>query len=85
MHSPARFTFDPLSPQDPWRVSSPDLELNIRPLAAHHSRMKIPPLLAYIDIDYYEQLLEVSGFALLAGQHVPIEGLGKLDHNWNRW
>ncbi len=47
--------------------------------------MKIPPLLAYIDIDYYEQLLEVEGFASLAGQQIPIKGLGKLDHNWNRW
>jgi hypothetical protein len=85
LYSPARFTFDPLAPQNPWRVSSPDLELDIRPLAAQHSRMKIPPVLAYINIDYYEQLLEVKGFASLAGQRIPIEGLGKLDHNWNRW
>jgi hypothetical protein len=85
MYSPAHFTFDPRSPQDPWRVHSPDLELSIRPLAAHHSRMQIPPLLAYIDIDYYEQLLEVEGYALVEGQRIPIAGLGKLDHNWNRW
>jgi hypothetical protein len=61
LYSPAHFTFDPRSPQDPWRVHSPDLELSIRPLAAHHSRMKIPPLLAYIDIDYYEQLVKSVG------------------------
>ena len=85
LHSPARFTFDPEAPQAPWRVLSPDLELSIRPLAAHHSRMKIPPVLAYIDIDYYEQLLEVKGSASLGGQRIPIEGVGKLDHNWNRW
>jgi hypothetical protein len=85
LHSPAHFTFDPLSPQEPWRVHSPDLELSIRPLAAHHSRMKIPPMLAYIDIDYYEQLLEVEGFALIDGQRVLLAGPGKLDHNWNRW
>jgi hypothetical protein len=47
--------------------------------------MKIPPLLAYIDIDYYEQLLEVEGSALVDGERIPINGLGKLDHNWNRW
>ena len=85
LYSPARFGFDPVAPEEPWRVSSPDLDLCIRPLAAHHSRMKIPPLLAYIDIDYYEQLLEVEGFATVQGQRIPIEGLGKLDFNWNRW
>ena len=47
--------------------------------------MQIPPLLAYIDIDYYEQLLEVGGLATVQGQKTPIEGLVKLDHNWNRW
>jgi hypothetical protein len=30
-------------------------------------------------------LLEVEGFALVDGVHIPIKGLGKLDHNWNRW
>jgi hypothetical protein len=85
LYSPAHFTFDPASPQSPWRVHSPDLELSIHPLIAHYSRMKIPPVLGYINIDYYEQLLEVSGSASVAGQRIPIEGLGKFDHNWNRW
>jgi hypothetical protein len=39
----------------------------------------------FIDIDYYEQLLEIKGFALVQGQRIPIEGLGKLGLNWNRW
>ena len=85
LQSPGHFTFDPLSPENPWRVHSPDLDLNIRPMASHHSQMKIPPVLGYIDIDYYEQLLEVSGSASVAGQYIPIEGFGKFDHNWNRW
>jgi hypothetical protein len=68
-----------------WQVRSPDLDLSIQPLVTHHSRMQIPPKVAYIDIDYYEQLLEVQGTAWMHGQAVGISGLGKLDHNWNRW
>jgi hypothetical protein len=85
LHSPAQFSFDPAQPDLPSQVRSPDLNLHLQPLATHHSRMQIPPKIAYIDIDYYEQLLEVQGTAWVHGQIVPINGLGKLDHNWNRW
>jgi hypothetical protein len=47
--------------------------------------MQVPPLLAYVDIDYYEQLLEVEGSAILEGRRVGIRGMGKFDFNWNRW
>jgi hypothetical protein len=47
--------------------------------------MQIPPKVAYIDIDYYEQLLEVQGTPWVPGQAVEIDGLGKLDHNGNCW
>ena len=85
LYSPAQFSFDPAHPDDAWQVRSPDLELHLRPIATHHSRMQIPPKVAYIDIDYYEQLLELQGTASVQGQEVEIRGLGKLDHNWNRW
>jgi hypothetical protein len=85
LHSPAQFDFDPNWPDLPSQVRSPDLELHLCPLITHHSQMQIPPKIAYIDIDYYEQLLEVQGTAWIQGQTVPINGLGKLDHNWNRW
>jgi len=85
LHSPAYFTFDPAFPDKPWKALSSDLELDIRPLLVHYSRMKIPPVIAYIDIDYQEQLLEVEGSAWIHGERVPIKGMGKLDFNWNRW
>jgi hypothetical protein len=85
LFSPANFNFDPANPEVSWQVRSPDLELQIRPVAAHHNRMQIPPLLPYIDIDYYEQLLEVEGTAWVQGRQVTIQGMGKFDHNWNRW
>jgi len=85
LYSPAHFGFDPAFPDAPWKVLSPDLELNIRPLLLHRSRMRIPPVLTYIDIDYQEQLLEVEGSAWVRGQRIPIDGMGKLDFNWNRW
>ncbi len=85
LYSPAQFTFDPARSDLPSQVSAPDLALRLEPLATHHSRMQIPPVAAYIDIDYYEQLLKVEGSAWVQGKQIEIQGLGKLDHNWNRW
>ncbi len=85
LYSPARFTYDPSRPEAPWAVHSPDLELEIQPLAVHHTRMQIPPLLAYIDVDYNEQLLEVKGTARVRGKEIVVNGLGKMDFNWNQW
>lgn len=85
LHSPAEFTFDPAHPMQPWEVKSPDLQLAIQPITAHHTRMQIPPLLGYINVDYYEQLLSVRGTAWVHGGPLSIDGIGKLDHNWNCW
>jgi len=83
--SPAQFTFDPSQPDSAWKVLSPDLELEIKPIHLHRSRMQIPPLVPYIDIDYYEQLFELSGAAWVHGEKIDLTGLGKFDHNWNKW
>ncbi len=85
LYSPAAFTFDPRHPESDWCINSPDLELAIQPITGHHTRMQIPPLLPYVNIDYYEQLLEVHGIAILQGERVPVQGIGKFDFNWNRW
>jgi hypothetical protein len=85
LYSPANFSFDPASPEAPHRAESPDMSLDLRPITAHHTRMRIPPLLGYIDVDYFEQLLEVQGRVVLEGQPLEIQGVGKLDYNWNRW
>jgi hypothetical protein len=85
LYSPAHFGFDPKQPDKQWTVKSPDLDLTISPITGHHTRMGIPPVIEYIHIDYFEQLLEVKGHAVVKGRTVAIEGTGKLDHNWNRW
>jgi hypothetical protein len=85
LYSPALFGFDPAHPQADWQVKSPDLALHVRPITGHFTRMRIPPFPAYIDVDYYEQLVEVEGSAWARGEQINIQGLGKLDHNWNRW
>jgi hypothetical protein len=85
LQSPVHFTFDPAFPDAAWQAHSPDLELSLHPIATHRSEMQIPPVIAYISTDYYEQLLEVEGSAWLRGQTVKIQGLGKFDFNWNRW
>lgn len=83
--SPAEFRFDPERPAEPWKAVSPDLELEARPLFGHLTRFGIPPLVRYIDVDYYEQLLEIRGHVFSEGRRVEIAGMGKLDFNWNRW
>jgi hypothetical protein len=85
LHSPATFSFNPAEPLAPWQARSPDLTLSIQPIAGHHTRLRIPPGLAYVDVDYYEQLLQLQGTAWLHGELVEIDGVGKLDFNWNRW
>ncbi len=85
LYSPAHFSFDPARSDSPHRIDSPDLALDLRPISTHTTRMRLPPWPAYIDVDYLEQLLEVKGKALVEGQSLEIQGIGKLDYNWNRW
>ncbi|MBN1887801.1 MAG: hypothetical protein JW850_07410, partial [Thermoflexales bacterium] len=83
--SPAHFGFDPAQPGSTWRVASPDMNLMVKPLYVHRNRMRIPPVFSYIDIDYHELLVEVDGWARVSGERVDIRGVGKYDHNFNRW
>ncbi len=85
LYAPAEYSFDPQCPDILWQIESPDLNLRIRPITLHHTRMQIPPLLAYVNIDYYEQLLEVEGTAFIDGHPLNLQGIGKFDFNWNRW
>ncbi len=85
LFSPAQFFFSPERLDQTWQIKSPDLDLTISPLYAHHSRMRIPPIFSYINIDYYEILVNVAGNVLLDGRPVEVTGLGKFDHNFNLW
>ncbi len=85
LFSPAQFFFTPAKIDQTWQVKSPDLDLTVHPLYSHHTRMKIPPVLSYINIDYYEVLANVEGSVMLDGQQVAIQGIGKFDHNFNLW
>ncbi len=85
LYSPAQFSFDPAHPESVWQAVGPDLHLTCTPRATHHTRMRIPPWPAYVDVDYTEQVLDVHGTAMIQGQPTAIDGVGKLDFNWNRW
>jgi hypothetical protein len=85
LSSPARFFFAPDSIDRPWQIRSPDLELTVRPLYSHRTRMRLPPVLPYIDIEYYEVLGGVEGTAWWRGEKIGIRGIGKFDHNFNLW
>ena len=85
LFSPAQFDFDPGALEAPWHIKSPDLDLQVVPLYAHRTRLQYPRLLPYVSIDYYELLLQVRGLALVQGTRVEVDGIGKYDHNFNRW
>ncbi len=85
LFSPAQFFFQTDQLDRAWQVKSPDLDLTVRPLYSHHTRMRVPPILSYVDIDYYEILLNVEGMVMLDGRKVGIKGIGKFDHNFNLW
>lgn len=85
LYSPAEFRFDPSAADTAWSLSSPDLSLDIVPLFTHRTRIRVPKIFPYVDVDYYEQLLRVKGRALIEGKSIPLEGIGKLDFNWNKW
>lgn len=83
--SPTSFGFDPADPGSPWRVSSDAIELEIEPLAHHRNRIRIPPVVPYLDIDYHEMLVQVRGKAFVHSEPVEIDAIGKYDYNVNRW
>jgi hypothetical protein len=85
IHSPARFSFDAASPRASWKITSPDLHLDVSPIYAHRTIKKIPFVLPYIDIDYYELLVRVQGSVSIDGARIPINGIGKYDYNDNKW
>ncbi len=47
--------------------------------------MKMPPVLSYINVDYYEVLLTVEGTISTRDKQLDIHGIGKFDHNFNFW
>ncbi len=83
--SPAHFAFTPDAVDRPWQIRSPDLDLTVSPVYSHRSRMRMPPVLPYIDIDYYEVLARVEGMAWSRGERIGFRGMGKYDHNFNLW
>lgn len=83
LFSPAQFSFAPDALESPWQCQSPDLNLRVMPLYMHHTGMRLPPLLSYIAIDYYEQLVQVNGTATVEGTRIEIDSIGKYDHNFN--
>ena len=62
-----------------------DLSLHATPLYTHHTLMRLPRILPYIAIDYYEQLVQVKGTARVEGACIEIDGIGKYDYNFNLW
>ncbi|MFA6449823.1 MAG: DUF2804 family protein [bacterium] len=85
LYSPAHFSFNPERPEEPWKISSPDLDLDVAPIIMHRMKKKIPPVFPYIDIDYFELLAKISGGATVNGASISINGFGKYDYNFNRW
>ncbi len=85
LFSPAQVFFTPERLGRSWQVKSPDLDLTATPLYTHHTRMRMPPVLSYINVDYYELLVSVQGTVGAPGKEIAVDGIGKFDHNFNLW
>lgn len=83
--SPSHFGFDAREPMSPWTVKSPAIDLEVSPIYHHPSRMRVPPLVSYLDIDYHQLLVEVRGSAIVGGNTKRIDAIGKYDYNRNLW
>lgn len=80
--SPSNFHYDPDKPMDDFLIQSPNLELKVIPIYSHFTRKKFWPIL---NIDYQELLLYIKGWIYHRGEEIKIDGIGKLDHNFNKW
>lgn len=56
--------------------ASPDLGLRATSLDTPHTKMRLPPSLSYIAIDYYKQPVQVKG------TRIEIDGPGDCDRNF---
>jgi hypothetical protein len=83
--SPSQFGFDAAEPLSPWTVKSSAIDLEVKPVYHHLTRMRIPPVLHYLDIDYHQLLVTVKGSAVIGGDRREIEAIGKYDYNRNLW
>ncbi len=61
------------------------LDLTVRPLYTHHARLRLPPILSYTGVDYCGRLVGVEGRILTPDGRVDVQGIGRLDHNFNLW
>jgi len=80
--APSNFHYDPENPMKPFMIESPDLKIKAVPITSHFTRKKIWPIL---NIDYQEILLYVKGWVYYRGNEISIDGIGKIDHNFNKW
>ncbi|MBN2155479.1 MAG: hypothetical protein JW776_05515 [Candidatus Lokiarchaeota archaeon] len=76
------YSYHPDTSNEPFTVKGPGIDLICVPHYVHFTRKKIWPI---VNIDYQEILVEVKGTISKDGQAIPVNGVGKLDHNFNKW
>lgn len=81
------FDYDPGDLLAPWRLTSAELDLEIRPLHLHRDRVAIPralPLL--VDLQHNELCVEARGSARIRGRERALDGLvGVVEEHFGRW
>ncbi len=77
------FDVDRREPGRPWRVLSPDVELEARPLHSHHDRVQVPLL---VDLHHAEHVVEVTGRVRIDGRWVDVGRLvGVTEQHHGSW
>lgn len=81
------FEYDHRHPTREWRLTSPDLDLEIHPLQIHPSRVSVPPLLPLaINLKHNELIVKVRGKIRIDGAFVDVDELvGVMEEHHGRW
>lgn len=77
-----QYTYHPDTFDQPFNVKGPGIDLKCTPHYVHFTKKKIWPI---VNVDYQEILVDVEGLVTKDGEKIPVKGIGKLDHNFNKW
>jgi hypothetical protein len=82
LSGPVHYTYHPDTANNQFSVKGPGIDLVCTPHYVHFTRKKV---LWLVNTDYQEVLVDIEGTVTKNGEKIPIKGIGKLDHNFNKW
>ncbi len=81
------FEYDMKNLQNPWSITSPDMELIAEPMDMKHKIIKVPRMLPFlIDIVHYEFIVKVNGRVRINNKWVDFSNAyGVMEEHHGKW